>query len=65
MPFLDYYFKEYFDNKITQLSEEGYNVFSLKENVLLYINAGWSISRQEFAFDSKGLYIKEVEFEGI
>lgn len=63
VPFLDYYFKEYFDNKITQLSEEGYNVFSLKENVLLYINAGWSISRQEFAFDSKGLYIKEVEFK--
>jgi serine/threonine protein kinase len=61
--FLDYYFKEYFDNKITELSEEGYNVFSLKENVLLHINSGWSISGQEFAFDSNGLYIKAVEFK--
>lgn len=61
--FFDFYFKEFFDNRISLLSEEGYNVFSLKENVLLYINAGWSIDKQEFAFNSDGLYIKKVEFK--
>lgn len=60
--FVDYYFNRFLEGKITEISENGYNLFILKDKILFALNTAWSIPEQEFFVDNSKCIIKQVKF---
>lgn len=62
--FINYYFNNYIENKVSDLSEAGYSIFQLKDKILISLNALWSIPNQEFGIiDNSKFSLKAVNFK--
>ena len=61
--FLDYYLNRYIDNRVVELTKDGYHIYQLKGKILLELNKIWSIPNQEFGIDNSKISLKYVEFK--